>query len=65
MYLNWPEDPGYKKKCISEQNKSIRKKGKKMYQRESTLEKKMGLGIVVVRISWHGHPGYKKNRNGD
>ena len=31
-----------------------------MYQRESTLEKKMGLGIVVVRISWHGHPGYIK-----
>ena len=31
-----------------------------MYQQESTLEKKKGLGIVVVRISWHGHPGYQK-----
>ena len=20
----------------------------------------MGLGIVVVRISWHGHPSYQK-----
>ena len=31
-----------------------------MYQRENTLEKKVGLGIVVGRISWYGHLGYKK-----
>ena len=24
------------------------------------FKKKIGLGIVVVRISWNGHPGYKK-----
>ena len=32
---------------ISEQNKNIRKN---LYQRENTLEKKMGPGIVMGRI---------------
>ena len=33
-----------------------------MYQQESILEKKnVGPGIVVVIISWPGHPGYQKN----
>ena len=53
--LSWPGDSGYKKKCISEQNQSIKKNisGK-------ALKKKKGSGIVVVRINWSGYPGYIK-----
>ena len=33
-----------------------------MYQQESILEKKnVGPGIVMICISWLGHPGYQKN----
>ena len=31
-----------------------------MYQQESILEKNVGPVIVVVCISWLGHPGYQK-----
>ena len=56
--LKLVRDPGYKKN-VQVTKKSIKKR-KKIYQQESILEKNVGLGIVVVCISWPGHPDYKK-----
>ena len=41
-------------------NKKSIKKRKKIYQQESILKKNVGPGIVMICISWLGHPGYQK-----
>jgi len=37
-----------------------KKKENNIPVRKHFRKKKVGLGIVVVHISWHGHCGYKK-----
>ena len=64
MYLSWPVDPVIKK-YISEKNKSIRKKGKKIPAGKHFSKNKGVKGLVVVRISRSGHPSYKKIGSGD